>query len=432
MFKKYNNSIIAGVVGTLICYGGLVSASMEQGSNMKSAQVAAVTPATVTPPTVTPATVTPTTITPPVVTPNTITPPTITPPITTPSNTTPSITTPANINPARVNPGNSSSATSTSMTIPNTTASDADSKIKTVLPVGMIVNLSGTANALKENKKIHHLKEKSLFFAHDIIYTKNDSKVALRFNDGTFLVLGPDSALEIKEYRFTVPAKGSTYFGSSKDRAEIKLYQGVLKAKLGSLATANKPNAFAILTPRGRITLTDAKKNSDIEVIYNNKIGLVVKAIGVLNNSKGEITLTDKQYGTVSAVIGSSPILVSTMPDVFSNPAFISTAAFFSEQVSKVSTDYSEPLMLEEENLMAADASDTSGDTNASEASDVTNLVNEEGDDDGDEDDEDEDDEDEGENNNDVDTDQESNSESDSEDSSNEDDSEDKDDSGDE
>lgn len=397
-----------GLLSVLMAQSGLIFAET------KSTQLAGVTPATVTPPVVTPTTVSPAVVTPAVITPPVITPMTINPATTTPAVTTPAITTPTTITPTRVNPGPSSEATSTSTQIPTATTSDADTKkVQEQLPAGMIVKVDGTANLLKENKKVHHLKNKSLFFAHEIIYTKKDSKVAIRFNDGTLIVLGPESALQIQEYHFTTPAKGQNYNGDPKDRAEVKLFKGSLKAKLGSLVTANKPNAFVILTPRGSVTLSDPKKNADVEVIYNNKAGLAVKALGTLDNSKGQVIMTEKKYGTVSAVIGSSPILVETIPYVFSDAVFLSTASFFNAETAQINSSYSESIITEEESLMSTDAADTTGDINQSDDSDAASLSDDAGDDDGDEDEDDED------------SDDSEDNDSDSDDEDNDDDSED-------
>jgi hypothetical protein len=253
----------------------------------------------------------------------------------------------------------------------------------------MIIKTRGTVDVLKKDKTVHSLKEQTLLFNHDIIFTKNDSTVAIRFNDGSFVVLGPDSALEIKEYHFTIPQKGKPYEGSINDKAQIKLYKGILKARLGSLATANPPNVFSILTPRGRLQLSDAKKNPNIELVYNNKVGLVVKAIGVLNNSKGQVPITNKTYGLVSAVVGSAPTTTGSLPLALSDSVIISTTAFFNAQVTQINTLYSESIMAQELELNQSETS--SGTTN----NHSVNLEDEPGDDDGsDEDDDTEDEED--------------------------------------
>jgi hypothetical protein len=378
MFKLCNKLIRAAVFSMLI-------------SSPMGMVYADITPAVITPPTITPATVTPTQITPQVITPQVIIPTTITPANTIPNNTTPNNTTPPIIVPAQVYPGGTSSAGSTSTQIPGMIDTDAEDKKKNEqLPAGMIVKLSGTADDLKSNKKIHHLKVHSLFFVHDIIITRKDSNVALLFNDGSFVVLGADSALEIKKFRFTIPSKGKAYQGAPKDRAVIKLLQGNLKAKLGSLAKANKPRAFAILTPRGRIVLSDPAKSPNVDLIYNNRIGLAVKAVGLLNNAKGQVILTDKIDGLVSAIVGSSPTTTTIAPLAFSDLVITHTNGFFNSQISEINTVYNEKTITEEKAFMSSDASDSAADTNAKDA-DIA-LSNQNGDDDGDSGDDDIDD----------------------------------------
>lgn len=346
-----------------------------------------INPTTINPTIINPTTINPAVINPPIVRPQIVTPAIVSPSITTPTTitpttTTPTTTTPTTITPATVTPGNSSAAERTSMSIPDTTEA-ASKKEEIKLPIGMVVKTQGKVVLLVDNKKIHPLKEKSLFYPQQAIITKKDSKVALRFNDGSFVVLGPESILEIKQYRLTLPAKGDKYAGAPKDRAVLKLLRGNLRAQLGSLALFNGPRAFAILTPRGRIELADAKRNPNVELIYNNKVGLTVRAVGVLSNSKGQVNVTDKNYGLVSAVIGSFPTTTSTLPLVFSDPIMISTAAFFASLVGDINTAYSENILVEEETRMAADAADTAGDSDASNDRDVTGIgVDEEGDDD--------------------------------------------------
>jgi hypothetical protein len=158
-----------------------------------------------------------------------------------------------------------------------------------------------------------------------------------------------------------------------------------LKGRLGSLATANPPNAFSILTPRGRVQLSDAKKNPNIELVYNNMVGLVVKAIGVLNNSKGQVPTTKKSYGMVSAVIGSAPTTTGSLPLALSEPVIVSTTAFFNNQVSQVSTSYSENVIAHEQELLSHSSEKTTNDS--------ISLDDEGGDDDGSDEDEADDDE---------------------------------------
>ena len=343
-----------------------------------------INPTVINPPIIRPQIVNPTVINPSVTTPSVITPS-----ITTPTNTTPSTTTPVIITPSSVTPGSSSAAESTSITMPNSAPTAIETKQKkTNLPSGMVIKTNGKVFALISNKTLHSLKPKSLLYSNQIIMTKKESNAGLRFNDGTFLLLGPDSALEIKKFNFTIPAKGQTYTGSPKDRAELKLIKGNLITKLGALALFNKPSAFAIVTPRGRIELANAKANPNVELIYNNKDGLTVKAVGILSNSKGQVTLTEQNYGLTSAVVGSSPTTTTSLPFIFTDVIMRSTASSFSFLVDTVNTGYSENIITEEENSMESDAADTSGDSDASSDGDVASLTSdEEGDDEGNADD---------------------------------------------
>lgn len=388
MFKQHNQFILASVLCTLIS-STTDAADANQATFSHPNRLATITPATVNPPTINPATITPSTITPPVITPPTITPQTITPSTTTPSNTTPAITTPTTITPTQVSPGNTSEATSTSIRDINAqpTATDViPTPLKEDFPVGMVIKIHEPVEVLKKNRKVYTLKEQSLFFAHDIIFTKNNSSVALRFNDGTLVVVGPDSALEIKEFHFTIPPKGQGYQGNPDDRAQLKLYKGFLKARLGSLAVANKSNDFSILTPRGRIQLSDAKKNANIDLIYNNKVGLIVKVVGVLNNSKGQVAMDGKPYGAVSAVIGSAPTTTALRPLALSEPAITSSVAFFNSVVSQINNLYSESAINQEIELLKKASPLTENSNN-----DTPHLDDTSGDDDGNVDNEDSD-----------------------------------------
>lgn len=220
---------------------------------------------------------------------------------------------------------------------------------------GMVLKVQGTVGIVGENKRIRGVHEKSLFFTHDIIFTKQSSYVALRFNDGSFIALGPDSILEIKSFRLTNPGKDMPYQGALNDGASVKLYTGILKARLGSLVLENKIGAFAILTPRGRIELSEPQKNPNIDLSYNNKSGLVVKATGVLKNSQGQVSIGNKIYGIVSAIIGSSPTTMLAIPLALSDAAVVRTGVFFKTAFFEVNNTYNESIISVEEHTLSMD-----------------------------------------------------------------------------
>jgi hypothetical protein len=259
-------------------------------------------------------------------------------------------------------------------------------KKKETKPTGLIVKVDGAVKILGTNKKAKVLKNKSVFFTHDTIVTQDKSHVALRFNDGTFVVLGPNSALKVTEFHFTPPTKGQKYQGSPKDHAELKLYSGVLKATMGSLVKANKPGAFKILTPRGNIEFTDPVKNPTAEVIYNNKTGLAVKALGTLNNSKGQVTLSEANYGLVNAATGSAPTLTTTVPLIFSEAWVAGTYSYYDSIYSTIDTAYRESILDEEQSLYQSE--ETSNTNTETQEDNNATAVEDSGDDnDGDSDD---------------------------------------------
>jgi hypothetical protein len=324
-------------------------------------------------------------ITPAIIVPETLTSPTITPVRVIPQDTPP-IESPLATSSSK--PANTNDATSASSEM-NVTDAEV-TKTKLTLPAGMVIKKHGIVEELKSTKKIHYLKQKSLFYAHNVILTKKDSSVALRFNDGSFFVLGPESALEIKEFHFTVPPKGQAYQASPKDRAVVKLIQGNFKARLGVLAMVNKPSAFSILTPRGRLVLSTPAKKPNIDLIYNNKIGLAIKAVGVLNNSKGQVDIDEHFYGLVSAVIGSAPTETNIAPLAFTDPPILSTSGFFKATVSNINTGYSETDISIEQETMVSEAVDSLSDCDASR-DEIAIMDKSPGEDEGDSDDEDED-----------------------------------------
>ena len=280
-----------------------------------------------------------------------------------------------------------STATPTPATKPTTSA-----KKKAKKPTGLILKMDGTVKVLGSNKKVRTLKGKTVFFTHDTILTKDNSHAGIRFNDGTFVALGPNSALKIDDFHFTAPPKGQKYQGSPKDHAAIKLHTGVLKATMGSLAKMNKPGAFKILTPRGRIELSDPQKSPTAEVVYDKKSGLAVKALGTLTNSKGNVGLTDALYGLVSTVTGSTPITTTVVPSVYSEAWVTSTYGFYDSEYSSVDTSYSEDVMASEESLYESEEASYTSDKSDEDASDTAAVDDGDGDDDGDDSDDDDDD----------------------------------------
>ncbi|MDI1351338.1 MAG: FecR domain-containing protein [bacterium] len=257
-----------------------------------------------------------------------------------------------------------------------------------ITPAGTVLKADGIVKMVSKNKKDIILKANTVFFTHKTLVTEKNSRAAIRFNDGTFIVMGPDSALEIKSFHLTPPAKGQKYQGSPKDHALVKLIRGSIKVKMGALVNVNKPTSFIILTPRGRFELTDPQKNSNIDMNYNKTTGLAVKAVGVLTNPKGKVTLNGTSYGLVSSVANSAPTLSTTLPVIFSDVAFLSAATFYNAEITTVDSEYSESLMTAEENTVETEennSSDEESDTDDNE--DSSDDDSDDGDDDSGDDD---------------------------------------------
>lgn len=235
-----------------------------------------------------------------------------------------------------------------SFSVPESSVAAFSALRKYNMPVGMVIKASGSVFDINSRKEIHPLQERSVIYEHSLIVTKKDSTAALRFNDGSLIVVGPNSTLEIKTYRLTLPNQGHSYQGSPRDKAILKLYTGVIQGKLGSMIKVNPAKSFVLLTPRGRIILSDPKRSPDFLIDYNNRTGLIVKAVAIMNNSKGQKKLTSLSFGEVSAVIGSEPATTTTKPLALSEPDVITTQSLYDMLKFKVDTIYSDDFILEE------------------------------------------------------------------------------------
>lgn len=251
--------------------------------------------------------------------------------------------------------------------------------------VGVVLKVNGIVKRVYSNNQANNLAKDSLFFSHDIIMTKENGLVAMRFNDGTLVILGPNSILQVRDYHFTPPPAGLNYIGEAKDHAVLKLFSGALKATMGTLVHANEPKSFLILTPRGHVELFDPKKSAQIELLYNNKDGLIVKAVGRLINSKGQVLLTETIYGLVSAMVGSIPTITEVPPLAFSDAAMKSINYFFNSVLPTTETSFDERILDSERSLYQKEQSTDGLKKMMSETAKLTIPVKleEQGDDDG-------------------------------------------------
>ncbi len=112
-------------------------------------------------------------------------------------------------------------------------------------PIGLIVSLQGTAQAISLDGKTRPLEIKSDIFLNDTLRTDLQSKLQILFNDDSIFAQGENSEMTIDEYIFNPNTAPDNAFG-------VKLRQGLFRTVTGKITDLN-PERFKVKTSRSTI-----------------------------------------------------------------------------------------------------------------------------------------------------------------------------------
>ena len=78
-------------------------------------------------------------------------------------------------------------------------------------PAGEVVDLTGSASTRSADGLIRDVARGDPVFSGDAIRTAPDSKVGLRFSDGTRFYLGPGATMIVQDYRYQRKPKSDSF-----------------------------------------------------------------------------------------------------------------------------------------------------------------------------------------------------------------------------
>lgn len=163
--------------------------------------------------------------------------------------------------------------------------------------VGVVEDLAGTAIVIHAGAtRAETLAVKTPVYLHDIIQTKPDSKVRLRFVDDTRVHLGPESTLKITRYVYAA--------GAQERSALLTIAEGIYRAIVSRVAGTP---GFGVQTPtavasvRGTDWLGQATADLSSAVVLEGAV-----AIGSSNPTVDETVVLEEGDGT-SVAFGEPP-----------------------------------------------------------------------------------------------------------------------------
>ena len=152
--------------------------------------------------------------------------------------------------------------------------------------IGHISALKGKVSIDREGKIITEIKKGYSLKEKDIIFTKNRSKVQIKFKDNTIITIGKNSTFEIQEYLFD---------SSKKSKATFKVKRGFFKAvtgKIGKIARKRFKLKTKTATCGIRGTHFTGLIKNDKEFIACTKGAITVTAQDkTINVNQGEMTI---------------------------------------------------------------------------------------------------------------------------------------------
>jgi hypothetical protein len=165
--------------------------------------------------------------------------------------------------------------------------------------------VDGVVRARNESQEERVLNKGANLFLLDLITVDPDSKMEIKFTDGSLLNLISNTQYQIDQYQYRVPKQ--------KDRFTGQLLQGTLRLLSGSIAKKN-PNEYEIRTPSATIGLRGTTIEASV-IGVQLYVGVTEGAAFVMN-SAGK-TLIGPQAETQFAFVPSqaaAPQAVSLRP----------------------------------------------------------------------------------------------------------------------
>ncbi|MFO7870085.1 MAG: FecR domain-containing protein [Kiritimatiellia bacterium] len=117
--------------------------------------------------------------------------------------------------------------------------------------IGKVVLVKGSATAVDPRGKYRVLKESSLIFKNDRVQTAPDSRLSIRFIDGSTVSQGENSALVIDKYIFDPKKK-------KEGNCALRVVKGFCRVITGLITKAN-PDRFTVRTKMATIGIRECE-----------------------------------------------------------------------------------------------------------------------------------------------------------------------------
>lgn len=171
----------------------------------------------------------------------------------------------------------------------------AAGKIEFAVGNVIALNTTGNSRSLAKGTEINN---------GDTIQTQ-DGRVQLRFSDGGYISLQPNTEFKVEDYSFSGKADGS-------EKSFFSLVKGGLRAITGAIGHGNNKSAYRVNTPVATIGI----RGTEYLAQYDTKLLVKVGDGAVyLQNSGGDLTLFKGQSGEVGSN-GSKPQHSDDTPSV--------------------------------------------------------------------------------------------------------------------
>jgi hypothetical protein len=166
---------------------------------------------------------------------------------------------------------------------------DAAARVEFAVGQGRALRADGVTRALQRNAEV---------FVGETIVTGRDARVALRFSDGGYVALQPESRLRIESYHFDGAVDGG-------ERSYLSLLKGGLRAITGIIGRVHKPN-FRLITRAATVGV----RGTEYALRYTDELVASVRKgeIVLCNGSGCNSALQGEAYAVPASDVG--PVLV--------------------------------------------------------------------------------------------------------------------------
>ncbi|KJJ84232.1 FecR domain-containing protein [Candidatus Omnitrophus magneticus] len=196
------------------------------------------------------------------------------------------------------------------------------------IDIGVFTAVTGRVDVLRNNTDSPNVvTENTPVYEHDIIRTKNNSKLEITFHDGSIIRMAPASRVSIDEYLLNDKKIRSS--------ASIKLYRGKMRA---IVSKNGKSGDFHIITP----SATGTVKGTDIFAFYQlDTTGIIVKegVIAINGISSPDKTIELKKGSFISIPLNTDPLVQRPVLDAELSMYEEETKPLFSSYGKKMGKD---------------------------------------------------------------------------------------------